>query len=148
MANPLKKIMPSVLRHEGVWLGQYQHIDAHGAIIDQHQSRVECVFPDSGAQVYIQKNQFTWGDGRQQSVSFGGVMDGERIFWDTPTFRGYGWAASASVFLLELERKDVIGASFSEAIVLGEGGRHRARTWHWFKDGQCYQRTLCNESLV
>ncbi len=147
MSNPLKDIMPSVLRHEGVWKGQYQHIDIHGKVIDQHASRVECVFPDSGDEVYIQKNHFTWDDGREHSVSFGGIIDGDKIFWNTPTFLGYGWAASQSVFLLELERKDVVDASFSEAIVLGESGRHRARTWHWFKDGKCYQRTLCNESL-
>lgn len=146
--NPLKEIMPSILLHEGVWEGEYQHIDIDGNIIDRHASRVECVFPEFGDEVYIQKNHFTWADGREHEVEFGGVLEGERIFWDTPTFSGYGWVASPNIFLLELDRKDVKGASFSEAIVLGSNGRDRARTWHWFKDGKCYQRTLCNERLV
>jgi len=139
MGNPLKEVMPSILRHEGVWVGDYKLVDVNGDVIDQHKSRVECVFPESGDEVYVQKNHFTWQDGREYSVSFSGVLEGERIFWDTPTFSGYGWAASPTIFLLELDRKDVPGASFSEIIVLGADGRDRARTW---------QRTLCTEHLL
>jgi len=146
--NPLNDVMPSILRHEGVWVGEYQHINIVGEIIDQHRSRVECVFPDTGDEVYIQKNSFTWEDGREQTSEFAGVLEGERIFWDTLNFRGYGWVASPTIFLLELDRKDQPGASFSETIVLGSSGRDRARTWHWFKDGKCFQRTLCNERLI
>ena len=47
--------------------------------------------------------------------------------------------------MLRLERKDVPGASFTEVIVLGGDGKSRARTWHWFIDGELYQRTLCDE---
>ena len=140
--------MPSILQHEGIWQGEYQHIDRDGKIIDRHASRVECVFPAMGDEVYIQKNHFSWDDGREQKVEFGGVLRDDRIFWDTPTFSGYGWEAGPAIFLLELDRKDVAGASFTEIIVLGASGKHRARTWHWFKDGRCYQRTLCNEWLV
>jgi hypothetical protein len=35
-----------------------------------------------------------------------------------------------------------------EVIVMGEGGQHRARTWHWFRDGRLVRRTLCDEQRV
>lgn len=148
MNNPLKSLMPEILEHEGVWEGQYQVIDRGGKLLDQHASRVECIFPDHGDVVYIQKNRFTWDDGRCHEVEFGGILVDERIYWDTPTFRGFGWQASPDIFLLELQRKDVPGASFTETIVMGATKMNRARTWHWFKDGECYQRTLCNERRV
>ena len=148
MPNPLKQIMPAIYHHQGVWEGVYQVVDMDGRLIDQHDSRVECIFPEQGEVVYIQKNRFEWEDGRIYEAEFGGVLSGQRIYWDTPTFSGYGWQASPGIFLLELDRKDIPGASFSEAIVMGDSLKHRARTWHWFKDGMCYQRTLCNERLV
>ncbi len=146
--NDLFKVMPDIVRHQGVWLGEYQVIDLAGNLIDQHSSRVECVFPEHGEVVYRQNNSFSWQDGRQLEMSFDGILQGDKIYWDTPTFHGYGWLVNESVFMLELARKDVIGASFTEMIVLGHSGKHRARTWHWFKDGRCYQRTLCNEMLA
>jgi len=148
MTNLLKELMPEIFEHEGVWEGVYQTIDLNGQMIDQHASRVECSFPDEGDIVYIQNNQFTWDDGRTYNVEFGGVLVDNRIYWDTETFSGFGWQACAGMFLLELDRKDTPGASFSEVIVMGDTKKDRARTWHWFKDGKCYQRTLCNEYLA
>ncbi|TQV72621.1 hypothetical protein FKG94_18175 [Exilibacterium tricleocarpae] len=145
MTNPLQDLMPSVLAHAGTWVGSYRHIDSDGNTLDFHRSRVECVFPERGPVVYLQKNQFTWEDGRCYRVEFGGVLRDGRIYWDTETFRGCGWAAGAQVFLLDLERKDEPGARFYETIVMDAGQASRARTWHWFKDGRCYKRTLCDE---
>lgn len=145
MANPLRQLMPSVLAHEGIWLGTYRHIDLQGKTLDFHKSRVECLFPEHGAAVYIQRNCFTWEDGRCLQVEFPGILKEGRIYWDTETFRGYGWAASEHIFLLELERKDEPGAYFYESIVMGSTDNQRARTWHWFKEGRCYKRTLCDE---
>ena len=101
-----------------------------------------------GDEVYVQKNQFTWDDGRTHKAEFVGTLVGDKIFWDTETFKGFGWQASPAIFLLELDRKDVPGASFSEVIIMGDTKRSRARTWHWFREGHCYQRTLCNELLA
>jgi hypothetical protein len=33
-----------------------------------------------------------------------------------------------------------------EMINLDPTGNHRTRTWHWLKDGACFQRTLINET--
>ncbi len=148
MSNPLKKLMPAIYKHQGIWHGEYQTVDQNGTLIDQHQSRVECIFPESGKNVYIQRNRFTWPDKREIEMSFSGELQGNRLYWNTDAFHGYGWQASDHIFLLELQRKDVPGASFTEVIVLDQMEKTRARTWHWFKDGKCYQRTLCNEFLV
>jgi hypothetical protein len=148
MTNPLEQLMPEILAHQGVWEGEYQHIDMNGTVIDRHASRVECVFPNHGDVVYIQRNHFSWSDGRKHQLEFGGVIVNDRIWWDTETFSGFGWQAAANIFLLELNRKDIPGASFSEAIIMGPSKRDRARTWHWFKDGKCFKRTLCNEHLI
>jgi len=140
--------MPAIFEHQGVWQGEYQHIDLHGEILDRHSSRVECVFPDSGEEVYIQRNHFTWDDGHEYKAEFSGIIVDGRLWWDTETFCGFGWVAAPNIFLLELNRKDLKGATFSEAIVMGQNKRNRARTWHWFQNGQCFKRTLCNEELV
>lgn len=137
--------MPDMLAHEGVWVGVYRHINLQGEVIDQHESRVECVFPDHGEEVYIQKNQFRWSDGKTKRVEFGGVLQDDRIFWDTDTFSGYGWVTREGVVMLKLDRKDVPNAYFVESIILGNNGVSRARTWHWFQDGELFQRTLCDE---
>lgn len=136
-----------MLKHEGIWTGWYTHMDEQGNIVDKHKSRVECVFPIEGEVVYIQKNRFEWDDGRSFSSEFPGVIKNEKIYWDTDTFCGYGWE-SENCILLELERKDDPAASFTEIIILGENENQRVRTWHWFKDGVCFKRTLCNEARV
>lgn len=138
---------PQMLRHEGIWEGTYQHIDLDGKLLDVHKSRVECIFPKSGEIAYIQKNKFEWEDGRTYQVEFGGVIKNDKIFWDTETFVGNGWESETCV-LLELDRKDDPGASFTEIIILANDGKSRARTWHWFKNGKCFKRTLCNETKV
>jgi hypothetical protein len=147
MKNSLHSLMPDVLAHAGVWKGTYRHIDIQGNTLDLHKSNVTCIFPQQGPVVYIQKNVFSWDDGKEYKVSFDGIIKNNRIYWDTPTFKGYGWVASPNIFLLELERKDEPGAWFYESIVMGADQKHRARTWHWFKGGVCYKRTLCDETL-
>ena len=141
----VEEAIPALLAHEGVWSGTYRVVDLKGKIVEQHESRVECIFPEDGEFHYVQRNRFTWPDGRVRVVEFGGTLDGERIFWDTRTFKGYGWATRDGVILLTLDRKDVKRASFTEIIVMGANGDNRARTWHWFRDGALYQRTLCDE---
>ena len=146
--DAIAAVMPALLAHEGVWTGTYRTVDLDGRVIDEHESRVECVFPDSGEFHYLQKNRFRRADGRETHAEFGGVLDGDRIVWDTATFSGYGWVTRDEVVLLTLERKDLARASFTEIIVLGSDRSDRARTWHWFQDGRLLKRTLCDEVRV
>ncbi len=138
---------PAMRAHEGVWEGVYRHLDAEGREIDRHDSRVVCRFPEAGPVFYVQEITFRWPDGRVRENRFDGVIEGDRVVFDTETFEGAAWE-SGDLVLLHLNRKDEPGAYFVEVIALAEGGRARARTWHWFKDGALYRRTLCDERRV
>lgn len=144
----LFEAMPALFAHEGVWEGNYQHVDEQGALIDAHEARVICEMPDGGPFHYLQRNRFTWAGGRVVTAELPGVLRDGRLWWDLPTFAGSAWTTHDGLILLNLERRDDPGARFFEIIVLGEGGRYRARSWHWFKDGRLFKRTLCDERKV
>ncbi len=144
----LEKRLPAMLRHEGVWEGCYTTVAIDGTVTDRHRSRVICEFPDDGPFVYVQTNRFDWDNGDSFETVFGGVLDGDRIRWDNDRFTGFGWTSGSDIVLLTLDRNDKPGEHFTEIIVLAPDGRSRGRTWHWFRDGELYQRTLCDETLV
>jgi hypothetical protein len=151
MDNPraaIKAALPALLDHEGVWEGTYRHIDPSGATLDVHGARIICEFPAAGPIHYIQRNRFTWTDGRTSEAILNGVLRDGRLWWDEPGFRGSAWTTHEGLILLDLDRKDDPGARFFEIIVMAPGGRSRARTWHWFKDGRLQKRTLCDETRV
>jgi hypothetical protein len=145
MIRNFRATMPAMFDHAGIWTGTYTHIAPDLTIIDQHESRVECVFPDDGPYAYIQHNLFTWADGRTARASLPGIFRDGRLWWDVETFYGSAWQSLDGEILLHLHRKDEPGASFREIILLGEGGTYRTRTWHWFKNGRLIRRTLCEE---
>ena len=140
---------PATRAHVGIWEGTYTHINADAQIEDRHRSRVICEFPDDGGNVfYRQRIEFTWPDLRARHDIFEGRVSGARLIYDTPTFHGESWETSDGLILLNLLRKDEPGANFFEIIAMGSTGQHRARTWHWFRNGTLYRRTLCDESRV
>jgi len=140
--------MPAMKRHKGSWQGRYQHLDLNGQLIDQHQSTVRCEFPSSGEFAYIQYNHFVWEDGRDHKAILPEIYKDKRLWWDTETFHGYAWQSDNDIILLNLTRKDEPGAYFIEIIIIGDDDQHRSRTWHWFKDGRLYKRTLCEEMRI
>jgi len=137
--------MPALLWHEGVWIGHYRHLSESGELIDEHQSRVECVFPDEGDIAYQQNNAFLWRDGRKVTQSFNGYLKEGRLWFDTLTFAGWSWQTDNGIIMLALDRKDCPGHRFIETIIMESNRDYRVRSWHWFDDGICYKRTLCNE---
>lgn len=144
----LQKVMPAMLAHEGTWEGTYRFVDMNGSVTDEYKSHIVCEFPDDGPWVYVQKNHYAWDDGRVFETEFGGELQGDRIFWDTDRFSGFGWVTHNDIVMLRLDRKDNPGESFSEMIQIGADGMHRFRTWQWFRDGRPFQRTLCDERRV
>jgi len=144
----MSDVMPAMLNHQGIWRGVYTHLDTDSAIIDQHSAQVECEFPETGQFAYIQRNLFTWPDGREQRAVLPGVLRDGKLWWNTDSFSGCAWETDFNVILLKLDRKDEPGASFFETIVMGGTGTDRARVWQWFRDGKLYKRTLCNEYRV
>ena len=139
--------MSAMLRHFGIWEGTYTHLSPIGELLDQHRARVVCEFPEQGEYAYIQHNLFTWPDGREYRVSLPAVFRDGKLWWNNARFHGYCWQCEGLV-MLRIDRKDEPNAYFIETIVLGESGRHRSRTWQWFRDGQMYKTTLCHESRV
>lgn len=144
--DALAAVFPSILRHEGRWIGTYTHLDTTAAVIDRHASEVVCEFPDAGPFAYIQYNRFLWPGGRETFARLEGELRGDRLWWDAATFCGWAWETREGLILLDLERKDDPGARFHEIIVTAPDGMTRARTWHWFRDGGLFKRTLCDEA--
>lgn len=134
--------------HAGVWEGVYTHINRGAEVIDKHRVRIRCEFPTSGEFVYIQHNHFMWDDGREYKAVLPGVYCDGRLWWDLETFKGSAWETLDGLILLNLDRKDDPGANFFEIIAMGATGQQRSRTWHWFKDGALFKRTLCDEWKV
>lgn len=139
---------PATRAHEGVWEGVYTHLNANAEIEDRHEARVICEFPAGSDVFYRQHIRFTWADGRRHEDVFEGYVRGAVIQYDTPRFYGKSWETEDGLVLLNLHRKDEPGASFFELIAMGDTGKHRARTWHWFRDGRLFRRTLCDESRI
>lgn len=144
----LQDRMPAMLLHEGTWEGTYRFVDLNGKVIDEYASRIQCEFPDDGPWAYVQKNYYEWADGRTFETEFGGELQGDRLWWDTDRFSGFGWATHDNIVMLTLDRKDNPGESFSEMIQIASDGIHRFRTWQWFRNGRPFQRTLCDERRV
>ncbi|HYC05614.1 MAG TPA: hypothetical protein VED40_20140 [Azospirillaceae bacterium] len=144
--------MPLLARHEGEWEGVYIYIDADGKEVDRHNSHLTCKFPDGGEFDYYQINRYSWSDGRSEEHHFPAKYRDGRIWWDTE--RITGWAADVGLdndkrtTMLTWTRKDMPNHYLYEMIQLSPCGTKRARTWHWFKDDELYQRTIIKERRV
>ncbi len=139
---------PAHFAHQGVWEGVYRHLAVDGTEEGRFRSRVTCEFPQKDGVIYRQTTELWTPEGTYSKAGFDGLDRGDHLFYDSPTFHGRSWETEGGHLMLNLIRKDEPGAYFVEIIIMGEGGKHRARTWHWFKDGQIYRRTLCEESRV
>lgn len=140
--------MSAILLHEGWWEGWYRDFDSSGKLLDERSVKTHCEFPDSGPWHYVQHNWLNWRDGRTALYEFGGRLDGERIVWETDRFQGYGWQTEENTIMLRLDRLDVPGAYYIEMITIAPDDERRARTWQWFKDGEPWKRTLCDERRI
>ena len=73
LVKPLDEHMPALVRPAGVWEETYRTIDTAKVEVDRHTSRIEVSFPDDGPHAYLQKNRFTWPDGRVVEAEHPGV---------------------------------------------------------------------------
>lgn len=149
MRSDVEAAMPALFAHEGIWEGVYRHLDPDGMLVDTHLARVEVIYPVEGPPHYVQRNTFTWADGRTHFVELPGTFRDGRMWWDNAAFHGSAWQTDGGLVLLHLHRKDVPGAWFWEVICPPTIAGVRARTWHWFDaDGFLIRRTLCDEHRV
>ncbi len=150
-SNELKKIMPLLARHEGVWEGHYRYYNSIGDKIDEHRSRLLCRFPDEG-HPYHQTNYYAWADGKTESRDFPAMVRDGRLWWDNDFIRG--WACdvaldeNARTTMLHWVRTGEPDLYLYEMIQLSDDGESRARIWQWFKKDRLFQRTLVDEKRV
>ncbi|YAF96769.1 MAG: DUF3598 family protein [Nodularia sp. CChRGM 3473] len=147
MSN-IREEMPVLARHEGDWVGTYTLIDIEGKIIDQHQSHLTCQFPENDIYSYYQINRYKWSDGKQEEHKFPGTYRDKMLWFDTERIQGKAWEVDDSTLILWFAYKTVPEMYLYEMILLSPDNNHRARTWHWFKNHQIYQRTIIQEERL
>jgi hypothetical protein len=149
----LRQAMPLLADNEGVWEGWYRYYDAAtGKLVDEHRSRLICRIVDDSKLGYHQTNHYFWEDGRTQVRDFPAWYENGRIWWDNELIKG--WAAAMQPddhhrsTCLNWVRHGEPGLYLYEMIQNSADRTQRARTWQWFKDDKCFQRTLIDEVLV
>ena len=140
--------MPVLARHEGEWQGNYILVDITGKIIDSHQSHLSCQFPDNSEYSYYQINRYTWENGKQEEHKFPGTYQDKKLWFDTERIQGKAWEIDDSTVILWFGYKQFPNMYLYEMIQISPDNNHRARTWHWFKNDQIYQRTLIQEERI
>jgi hypothetical protein len=144
----IREEMPLLARHEGDWKGTYRYIDPSSKITDQHESLITCDFPAEGEFAYRQTNRYKWADGKEEIIDFPATYQDRRIYFDTERLKGYAWEVDDKTIVLTWVYNADPNVYLYEMIQLDKTGNHRHRTWHWFKDGVCFQRTLIDENRV
>lgn len=142
----IRKEMPLLARHEGVWEGTYIHVDKDNNEIDRHKSRLQCLFPS--ADRYHQINTYTWDDGRTEEIEFPSTYRDGKIWWDNERIVGNCWEADEQTIMLRWQRPNMPGAYLYEMIQISADGNNRARTWHWFENDELFKRTCIKEKRV
>ena len=145
LQSNIKDEMPLLVRHEGDWVGTYTIIDNDGKILDKYDSHLTCQFPEDEDYPYFQTNRYTWADGKYEEYQFPGIYRDQKLWFDTERIEGHAWEADDSIIILNFRYKDLADVNLYEMIHLSPCNKHRTRTWHWFKNGEIYQRTLIKE---
>ncbi|MEM1380667.1 MAG: DUF3598 domain-containing protein [Pseudomonadota bacterium] len=150
-SNELKKILPLLARHEGVWEGTYRHYNLDGVLTDAHASRLICRFPEDG-HPYHQTNHYRWDDGKREVRDFPATVKDGRLFWDNEFINGWACDVALDDFnrttMLNWTRTGEPDLYLYEMIQLSDDGQARARVWQWYKADRLFQRTLVDEHFV
>lgn len=150
----ISKSLPLVADQEGVWEGEYVHFDEHHREIDRHQSRLICRLNDGpdGEATLSQTNIYTWADGEREIRFFEGVYRDDRIWIVNELIEGWTSAVTLDTtertIMVAWTRPDEPDFRYYEMITVAEDGNSKNRTWHWYRKGRLFQRTLINEVRV
>jgi len=137
--------MPVLARHEGEWTGHYLHVDAEGRVLDRHEARLSCTFPDEGEFEYLQINRYHWDDGREEVINFPAHLSNGELVFDTDRMLGYAREIDDRTIVLTWSYRWAPESYLYEMIQISADNAHRARTWHWFEGDRCVKRTLISE---
>lgn len=144
----IREEMPLLARHAGEWQGEYIYLDNAGNVLDRHDSHLTSTFPTDGSSDYHQTNRYTWADGRTEEIQFPGTYRDCRVYFDTARLKGHTWEVDDKTIILTWVYKNEPENYLYEMIQLSPCGNHRARTWHWFKNGEIFKRTIIKEQRV
>lgn len=152
--NVIAERHPIIADQGGVWDGEYLHLDANHAVVDRHRSRLVCRLHDGddGVAGLSQTNIYTWPNDEQEIRYFEGVYSGDRIWIKNELIDGWTGAVSLDstnrTIMVGWTRRNEPGFRFYEMITVADDGNAKNRTWHWYRDGRLFQRTLINEVRV
>jgi hypothetical protein len=143
--------MPLLASNEGVWEGWYRYYEAAtGKLVDQHRSRLFCRIADNGE--YHQTNHYYWEDGRIDVRDFPARYENGRIWFENEHINGWAAAMKPDDFdrstCLNWTRVGEPDLYLYEMIQVSADRKNRARTWQWFRNDKCFQRTLIDEVFV
>lgn len=93
-------------------------------------------------------NRYTWADGKEEVHNFPGTYQDKILWFDSDRIQGKAWEIDDSTVILWFSYKTAPGMYLYEMIQISPDNNHRARTWHWFKNDQIYQRTLIQEERL
>jgi hypothetical protein len=146
--------MPTLAQQVGVWAGEYVHFDVEHREIDRHRSKLiaRLIKGPDGNERFVQSNIYDWADGSREIRFFEGDLKGDRIVISNVNING--WVAplamdeTARTIMVLWTRAGEPDFRFYEMITTSEDGLAKNRTWHWYRKGRLFQRTLINEVLV
>ncbi len=149
----VRRDLPMIARNEGIWEGSYRHVDADGALLDEHRARITCRVSDDPARAYHQTSHFIWEDGREERRDFVCAFRDGKLWIDNELI--VGWAAEVPLddhnrtCMLHFRRKDgADDVEIYEMIQTSDCGRYRARVWQWLQGGRTLKRTLIDEEKI
>ncbi len=144
MTSRIHQLMPRFVRHEGRWVGTYTHIEPSGGLIDRYEVRILAEFPDDGSCDFRLNTHNLWTDGRETRGVFEANWRDGRLWFDG-TLIGSMWEVDDFTTYLRFGYRNDASIDVCEMIQISEDGRHRARTWHWFRDQKLFRITLTEE---
>jgi hypothetical protein len=144
--------MPVLARTAGQWEGTYTEVDMTNAVVDQYRFELDISFPDENGAAYRQATRYRWSDGRSQDFVFDASLTlasgRAQIYWDHEVMFGTLFEVDDRTLQLRFTYKGPEVIEVQEAMFVSADGRHRMRTWHWYKDGAPYRKTLVDEVRV
>ncbi|MCW5571043.1 MAG: DUF3598 family protein [Steroidobacteraceae bacterium] len=143
MSSPTLQLLRE---HVGIWEGDYTHIDPRDRSVQESfafRIKVEC--PDDGRVAYRQTSRYRFPDGRTSELVYTGWAENDRLLIDDGRIRGAIWQIEPRTLYMRFSFTADPGNVVTEMIQLSPDGTHRARTWHWLRDGRLWRITLVRE---
>ena len=144
MTNHVQKNMPNFYRHVGKWIGTYRHCTPTGALNDSYEVRITVEFPTDGSCDFRLITHNVWSDGRDSRGLYEAHFRDGRLWFDGDLL-GSLWEIDEFTAYLRFRFRDDPSIEVCEMLQLSPDGKHRARTWHWFRDKILFQVTLTDE---